>query len=90
MTEILETLTGEPMVLFKEKINFKQPWGGGYQAHIDSMHTPHRKLKASHPDGAEPATLENGCLEVVAGSHKLQFQWAKIDVSRLNGRKARR
>ncbi|KAF9061575.1 hypothetical protein BDP27DRAFT_327686 [Rhodocollybia butyracea] len=23
MTEILETLTGEPMVLFKEKINFK-------------------------------------------------------------------
>ncbi|KAJ3718168.1 hypothetical protein C8R42DRAFT_610205 [Lentinula raphanica] len=73
MMYILEQLTGEPMVLFKEKINYKQPWAGGYQAHIDSLAYTHIG-NTSHLSilmAAEPATLENGCLEVVAGSHKI-------------------
>ncbi|GAW04988.1 epoxidase subunit a [Lentinula edodes] len=75
MTSILEQLTGEPMVLFKEKINYEQPQAGGYQAHIDSLGYRHIG-NVSHLSilmAAEPATLENGCLEVVASSHKMSI-----------------
>ncbi|KAJ3847629.1 hypothetical protein EV368DRAFT_68945 [Lentinula lateritia] len=79
MTSILEQLTGEPMVLFKEKINYKQPRAGGYEAHIDSLGYRHIG-NVSHLSilmAAEPATLENGCLEVVAGSHKMSIPIGK-------------
>jgi len=73
MSKILEALTGEPMVLFKEKINYKQPWAGGYQAHVDSIAYTHigNVKHLSILMAAEPSTLENGCLEVVPGSHKV-------------------
>ncbi|KAK1234635.1 hypothetical protein PQX77_002160 [Marasmius sp. AFHP31] len=63
--------SGEDMVLFKEKINYKAPWAGGYRAHLDSTSYTHvSKVKhLSFLMAVEPATLENGCLEVVAGSH---------------------
>ncbi len=62
-------LLGERAVLFKEKINFKMPGGDGFKPHQDSQ--------AGWGDYADyfitvmlcvdPATLENGCLELVAG-----------------------
>ncbi|KAG7091126.1 hypothetical protein E1B28_010180 [Marasmius oreades] len=71
--DVLKQLGGEEMVLFKEKINYKAPWAGGYRAHLDATSYTH-VAKAKHLSilmAVEPATLENGCLEVVAGSHKL-------------------
>jgi hypothetical protein len=64
-------LLGEPAVLFKEKINFKQPGGSGF--------TPHQDVQAGWSGYADfhvtalvsidPATLANGCLEIAAGWH---------------------
>jgi ectoine hydroxylase-related dioxygenase (phytanoyl-CoA dioxygenase family) len=59
-------LLGEPYVLFKDKINFKWPGGGAF--------LPHQDFPAYEPFGPrehvtamvciDPATLENGCLQV--------------------------
>lgn len=62
-------LLGDDAVLFKEKINFKMPGGDGFKPHQDSQ--------AGWQDYAEyfvtvmvcidEATIENGCLQLVAG-----------------------
>ena len=66
-------LLGAPAVCFKEKINFKLPGGGAFAAHQDVQagwdrygHTVHISLAIA----IDPATIENGCLEVVRGEHK--------------------
>lgn len=73
---------GEAAVLFKEKINFKMPGGDGFKPHQDSQ--------AGWGDYADyfitvmvcidPATLENGCLELVAGrQHRgLYREWTPL------------
>ncbi|KAF5374084.1 hypothetical protein D9757_010716 [Collybiopsis confluens] len=79
MLGILEALMGEPVALLKEKINYKQAWAGGYSAHIDSVAYEHI-APVKHLSvlmAAEPSTLENGCLEVVAGSHKAPIPMGK-------------
>ncbi|MGH8671187.1 MAG: phytanoyl-CoA dioxygenase family protein [Burkholderiales bacterium] len=63
---------GERAVLFKDKINFKLPGGNGF--------TPHQDAQAGWNDYAslhitvllsiDPSTIENGCLELVAGRHQ--------------------
>ncbi|KAK7457919.1 hypothetical protein VKT23_010266 [Stygiomarasmius scandens] len=70
--DILEDLSGEEMVLFKEKINYKSPRAGGFKAHLDAPSYKHlgNVKHLSILIAVEPATRENGCLEVVAGSHK--------------------
>lgn len=66
---VLEALMGEPAVLYKEKINFKLPGGAGFSAHQDAPafttfgHSYHVTVMIS----VDPATKENGCLEVVDG-----------------------
>ena len=65
-------LLGEDAVLFKDKINFKMPGGDGF--------TPHQDSQAGWEDYAsdfinvvvciDPATIENGCLQLVAGHHR--------------------
>jgi hypothetical protein len=65
----LEELFGEPPVLFKEKLNFKLPGGGGFAAHQDAPafvsfgQTYHATLMLS----GDATTPENGCLEIVEG-----------------------
>ncbi len=59
-------LFGEEVALFKEKINFKMPGGGGFE--------PHQDAQAGWGDYAsnfitvmiciDEATIENGCLEL--------------------------
>ncbi|KZT34750.1 PhyH-domain-containing protein [Sistotremastrum suecicum HHB10207 ss-3] len=69
---VLQQLSGEKMHLFKEKINYKQPHAGGFDAHFDAPAYNHIKA-TKHLTilmAVEPATLENGCLEVVPGSHR--------------------
>ncbi len=75
LTEILKVsagqLLGEDVVLFKEKINFKMPGGGGFEPHQDSQ--AGWEEYASNFITAmiciDEATIENGCLEVAAGQN---------------------
>jgi ectoine hydroxylase-related dioxygenase (phytanoyl-CoA dioxygenase family) len=59
-------------VLFKDKINLKEPGGPGFKAHQDQqagwgVYAP---LFVTALVTIDPATIENGCLEVVAGRHR--------------------
>jgi len=75
-------LLGEDAVLFKEKINFKMPGGDGFKPHQDSQ--------AGWQDYAEyfisvmvcidEATVENGCLQMVAGyqNRGLYREWEPL------------
>lgn len=65
------------MFLFKDKINFKYPNGGGFGAHTDAPaythigDITHLTVNAA----IDNATPENGCLEVVKGSHKMDVEY---------------
>jgi hypothetical protein len=62
-------LLGEEAVLFKEKINFKMPGGGGFKPHQDSQAgwEDYAKYFISVLVCIDEATIENGCLQMVAG-----------------------
>jgi hypothetical protein len=62
-------LLGEPAVLYKEKINYKQPGGAGYSPHQDAPAYRFIDVHVSCMVAVDDATLGNGCLEVVSGMH---------------------
>ncbi|KAJ1949383.1 hypothetical protein EC988_004792, partial [Linderina pennispora] len=69
---ILEQLSGEPYVLFKEKINAKLPGGGAFPAHQDAPAFVHLG-QVNHVTvlfTVDGSYIENGCLYAVPGSHK--------------------
>ncbi|QIX00973.1 hypothetical protein AMS68_006490 [Peltaster fructicola] len=70
---ILAQVTREEMVLFKDKINYKLAGGNGFGAHIDAPAYDHiGQIEHTTANIAvDAANLENGCLEVVRGSHKM-------------------
>ncbi|KAJ2444246.1 hypothetical protein GGF42_006370 [Coemansia sp. RSA 2424] len=68
---ILEQLTGEPYVLFKEKINAKLPGGQGFKPHQDAPAFTHLG-QVNHVTilfTIDGSYIENGCLQVVPKSH---------------------
>jgi 2-aminoethylphosphonate dioxygenase len=72
LTNLLAQLSGDEMLLFKDKINYKSPKGNGFAAHLDAPAYDHIG-KIAHITAnlaVDDATLENGCLEVVPKSHK--------------------
>ena len=77
-------LMGGPVVLFKDKINFKMPGGAGFKAHQDqqagwSVYAP---LFLTAMVTLDAATLENGCLEIAAGRRREGFigeQWVPLE-----------
>jgi 2-aminoethylphosphonate dioxygenase len=71
IASILERLFGEPARLFKEKINFKLAGGAGFQPHQDApaFTTFGQRYHVTLMVSIDPATRENGCLEVVDGYH---------------------
>ena len=71
MAGAVSELLDEPAVLFKEKINFKMPGGDGFKAHQDVQAgwNDYADFYITGLISIDPATLENGCLEVVAGWH---------------------
>ncbi|KAI0468404.1 hypothetical protein F4859DRAFT_524348 [Xylaria cf. heliscus] len=75
---IIKQLTGKDALLFKDKINYKLPAGSGFVAHIDAPSYTHMGSTdfAEIMVAVEPQTLENGCMEVVPGSHKRQVSLA--------------
>ncbi|MGP6174822.1 phytanoyl-CoA dioxygenase family protein [Corynebacterium sp. A21] len=62
-------LLGGRAVLYKEKINYKHPGGGGFAAHQDALAYPHIPVSVSCLLAVDDATLGNGCLEFVGGQH---------------------
>jgi 2-aminoethylphosphonate dioxygenase len=73
-----------PVVLFKDKINFKMPGGAGFKAHQDqqagwSVYAP---LFVTVMVTLDAATVENGCLEIAAGRHReglIGEQWVPLE-----------
>ena len=64
-------LLGEEAALFKEKINFKMPGGGGFAAHQDSQAGWDRYVDffISALVSIDSSDEENGCLKMAAGQH---------------------
>jgi ectoine hydroxylase-related dioxygenase (phytanoyl-CoA dioxygenase family) len=80
---------GEEAVLFKEKINFKMPGGGGFEPHQDSQAGwwKYGDYYISVMVCIDEATLENGCLKLVAGHHKrgLYREWEPLTNEDMEG-----
>lgn len=90
MIETASRLLGDRAVLFKEKINFKLPGGGGF--------TPHQDIQPGWDEYApfflsvlvtiDDSTIENGCLELAAGHHKrglIGRKWQPLEGEELRG-----
>lgn len=96
LLEVLKKLHGEEYVLFKEKVNYKLPGGGG-KLFVHKMYGFSMRLTQcdvgfpAHQDApafvqfgqsshmtvmftVDATTAENGCLEVVPGSHVNDFE----------------
>ena len=68
----LEDLLGGQCILFKDKINFKRPGGGGFRPHQDvqARWDDFTEYTMSAMISTDRSTPENGCLEVAPGQHK--------------------
>lgn len=77
-------LMGGPVLLFKDKINFKMPGAPGFKAHQDQQAgwSTYAPLFVTALVSIDPATIENGCLEMVPGRHKeglIGKEWNPLD-----------
>jgi hypothetical protein len=72
LLQAVEALLGGPALLFKEKINFKLPGGGGFEPHQDIQPgwDDYAPYFVSVAIAVDPSTIENGCLEVARGHHR--------------------
>jgi 2-aminoethylphosphonate dioxygenase len=84
-------LLGEDAVLFKEKINFKMPGGDGFKPHQDSQAgwNTYAEDFVSVLLAIDPATHENGCLQVAPGTHRAGVvrEWAPLSDADMAGMK---
>ncbi len=82
-------LLGEECVLFKEKINFKLPGGDGFKPHQDSQAgwDTYTDFFISALVSIDEATVENGCLQLVAGHHQrgLFKSWQPLSEDDMSG-----
>jgi hypothetical protein len=82
-------LLGEEAVLFKEKINFKMPGGGGFQPHQDSQAGWERYASyfVNAMVSIDEATLENGCLKIASGHHRggISREWEPLTEEEMTG-----
>jgi ectoine hydroxylase-related dioxygenase (phytanoyl-CoA dioxygenase family) len=81
-------LMGGDVLLFKEKINFKMAGGPGFKAHQDQQAgwTRYAPLFVTALVTIDPATIENGCLEIVPGRHReglIGQEWNPLDETSL-------
>lgn len=90
---ICSELFNSPSILYKEKINYKLPNSSGFAPHQDVAAGWWRYNQSLHISCLvciDPATIANGCLEVVYGSHKeglLSEVWKELSpdvVNKLN------
>ncbi len=90
MTGKVEALLGDPCSLFKEKINFKLPGGGGFAPHQDIQPgwDEYADYFISVLVTVDPSTVENGCLELASGHHKkglIGRKWEPLAGAELEG-----
>ncbi len=83
-------LFGEPAVLFKDKINFKQPGGGGFEPHQD-VQAGWARYAGLHVTALltiDRSTRANGCLEMAAnfrGQRLIGAEWEPLTAEQLAG-----
>ena len=82
-------LMGGPVVLFKDKINFKMPGAPGFKAHQDQQAGWGRyaPIFVTAMVAIDSATLENGCLEIAPGRHReglLGEEWNPLEETGLD------
>ena len=63
LREVAGELLGEGAVLYKEKVNYKQPGGAGFAPHQDATAYAFIKHHVTCLVAVDPMTAENGCLE---------------------------
>lgn len=83
-------LFGEPAVLFKDKINFKLPGGGGFEAHQDVQAgwSRYAGLHITALVTIDRSTLANGCLEMATnyiGQRLIGRDWEPLSDNDLAG-----
>jgi hypothetical protein len=81
-------LMGGPVVLFKDKINFKMPGGAGFEPHQDQQAGWGRyaPLFVTAMVSIDPTTVENGCLEMAPrlGTGLMGEEWKPLDAASLS------
>ena len=82
-------LMGGPVTLLKDKINFKMPGAPGFKAHQDQQAGWGRyaPIFVTAMVSIDPATLENGCLEIAPGRHReglLGEEWNPLEETGLD------
>lgn len=72
LKQITDNLLGAESTLFKEKINYKLPGGGGFPSHQDApaFSSFGQKNHLTVNVAIDRATEENGCLQVAVGQHQ--------------------
>jgi hypothetical protein len=89
LVEWTAALMGGPVVLFKDKINFKMSGSPGFKLHQDQQAgwSRYAPLFVTAMVTLDAATLENGCLEIAAGRHReglIGEQWKPLDEAGIN------
>jgi ectoine hydroxylase-related dioxygenase (phytanoyl-CoA dioxygenase family) len=84
-----EALMGGPVLLFKDKINFKMPGGAGFKAHQDQQAGWGRyaPIFLTAMVTLDAATLLNGCLEIAAHRHReglIGEEWSPLSETGLS------
>ena len=84
LAEWTASLMDGPVVLLKEKINFKMPGADGFKPHQDQAAgwTRFAPLFVTALVTIDHSTIANGCLELVAGRHRdglMGPEWQPLD-----------
>jgi hypothetical protein len=86
----VEQVLGCAAVLFKDKINFKMSGGAGFEPHQDQQAgwSKYASLFVSALVSIDPATLENGCLEMAntpRQSRLIGREWVPLSTQEMAG-----
>ncbi|MEM9522370.1 MAG: phytanoyl-CoA dioxygenase family protein [Actinomycetota bacterium] len=73
LVDTVGALFAEDAVLYKEKVNFKQPGGAGFAPHQDATAYKFADDHITVMLAIDDASVANGCLEMVAGEHNALF-----------------
>lgn len=70
LVDLAGQLFGEPALLYKEKVNYKQPGGGGFAPHQDAPAYRFIDHHISVMVPLDPATVASGCLWAARGHER--------------------
>ncbi len=70
LTDAVGQLFGEPALVFKEKINYKLPGGGGFAPHQDARAYAYGSQHITCLVAVDENRIDNGCLWFAPGRHR--------------------